>query len=502
MSARHVLRPALACAAAALALAGCGVRTDSDVIRGDRAAAEQREAAARERLVAEQERRSSLPSRPDGSAEVSVSGERSLLKRAVEALQSRNSSMSYGVRVQPADSGFEDLCAGRIDLLQSSRPITSDELARCRANGLSVGSPVTIGFTTAVVVTRNRVDLGGDCMTVAGLQQLLRRGSTIRNWQDVGFADKPLGVMAPRLSSGIMQTVGRVVFDKSIGELLESDLRGDLRTVDDETRIGSYVSGDDLVALLDQRVSSYRTRYAQRRRSEFAATRRRLVREASQRVVAQIERENRARTRRKEAVRDPTALRQRNAQRVAAAQRSANRVADRQERVAVARAARQFRNQSLPQTLGPGRLGIVSYPYYEAHADMLRPLEVDPRDGRGRNSAAPNCRFPSQATINAQSYPLSRGVYVYGDDRRLTSVAARTLIAYVLNENTTLVQRDELTPLSTATANRVRRRLGIPVRATSPEERRETTTTTTTTTQQQPSSPPPSSGVPGIGAAP
>lgn len=497
-----VLRHVLACAATALVLAGCGISTGSDVIQGDRAAAEQREEAARERLAAEQQRRSSLPSRPDGSAEVSVSGEQSLLKRAVEALQSRNSSMSYGVRVQPADSGFEDLCAGRIDLLQTSRPITRDELARCRANGLSVGSPVTIGFTTAIVVTRNRVDLGGDCMTVAGLQQLLRRGSTIRNWQDVGFADKPFGAMTLPLSSGVMQTVGRVVFDKPIGEFLASDLRGDLRTVDGESRIGSYVSGDDLVALLDRRVAAYRTSYAQRRRSEFAATRRRLVNEASRRVVAQIGRENRARSRRKEAVRDPAGLRRRNAQRVAAAQRSANRVADRQERVAVARAARQFRNQNLAETLAPGRLGIVSYPYYEAHADMLRPLEVDPRDGRERESETPNCRFPSQATINAQSYPLARGVFVYGDDRRLTSLAARTLIAHVLDENARLVQRDELTPLSTASANRVRRRLRIPVPAPASGERDgETTTTTTTTTPQQPSSPP-SSGVPGIGAAP
>ncbi|MCK9249378.1 MAG: hypothetical protein M0P31_10455 [Solirubrobacteraceae bacterium] len=484
--------PLVALGLVAVALVGCGVDTGSDLVRGEQARAERREVQARKDAEVRSARRNTLPSRPAGVANVSVELEDGITARAVRDLQDRGSSMTYRVTVEPTVAGFEALCNGRVDLLQANRRITADELEQCRANGLAVARPIAIAYSTSVVVTRNRTDPGGDCLTLLGLRELLRRGTPIRNWSQVGFADRPFEGMIPPAPSDIMQTIGVTVFGSEDGTLVLDDLRGDLRVTDDEDEIGAFVTAVDRLRALERDSRAYRDRYRRERRREATLTKRRMINAAAARVLEDIEAENRRRIRRRVAVRDPRALARRNRARVERAKRAAGREADRQEGLAVDRAVAQYRRTNLPNVFTGGRLGIVSYPYYEQHADVLRPLEVDPRR-RDVTDAVPDCRFPSQETINNGSYPLSRAIYIYGDEQRIRTAAARTLLLHILDENTRLARVDELTGLSTAASNRVRRRLGLRVDPSS-ENRTTTTTTTTTTPDAGPT------GIPGIGA--
>ena len=65
--------------------------------------------------------------------------------------------------------------------------ISRAELAVCNANGLEIRTPIQIASDAIVLATRNESDVGGDCLTVADIARVYRRGSNINNWNQLGF---------------------------------------------------------------------------------------------------------------------------------------------------------------------------------------------------------------------------------------------------------------------------------------------------------------------------
>lgn len=493
-------RAAVALAAlGTLPLAACGVQTNAEVVQGDRQAAEARQVREQQDAATVRSRRAALPTRPSGVLAVSTRTGTSMTAHAVEAIRDRG-GLTTQTSVAPTDTGFADLCAGRVDLLQAGRRISAAEQAQCEANGLDVGRPITVGYATAVLVTRNGIDIGGDCLTIGGVRALLAQGSTVRNWQQIGFFDRRFAVALNRNSAGVLQALGVRALGRQLGGVALNQFRSDLQPVDTSSDVGAFVAGEDLLERLDRETAAYVRKQADTRRPAQSRAIRTAENAAARRVVAQIERENAARKRRNEAVGDAEALERRNAQRVAAAKRQARREQERVNRRELSRVGRQYRAEHLEAALSDGRLGLVSYPYYEAHADVLRPLEIDPRL-RATAGSKPDCRFPSQDTISSLQYPLTIPIYVYGDKRIRQGAAARQLLKTLLDQNARLAAKSDVAGLSLSAIARTRRTLGLA--ATSGTTTGGGTTTTTTPTPTTPA--PAAGGVPGIdssGAAP
>ena len=113
-------------------------------------------------------------------------------------------------------------------------------------------------------------------------------------------------------------------------------------------------------------------------------------------MLRDIRAENRRRTRRKEAVRDPDALARRNLRRINRAKRAAANRARAQfdRRFDVLRATR--RQELLGRARRNGVVGFVRFSFYEAFEDQLRPIELDPGAERDEALEAADKRARAQ----------------------------------------------------------------------------------------------------------
>jgi len=469
--------------ASALAVAGCGVGSEPEMIQSERV-----QISARERQrVQEQEsivnRNRALPRRSANEVVLSVPSNGSASAVAARALTRDRSSINFTTTVQPTDQGFTDLCSGRTDVLQSSRKITDAELAQCGQNGLDVRNAVILGYATAVLVTENGRDIGGDCLTLAAVKSMLARGSTVTNWRQIGFGTQGFNAAAPPASNPATNVVAIKAFQRPVGAVSLNDFRGDLRTFPEYNDLSDWVTSQDRLRTLDRETRRYNTSIARQRRRSDAELIRRAEAIAARRVVREIRAENAERTRKKQAVRDADALERQNAARVRAAKRRARLDQVRKNNATINAQTSRYRTDRLGQLFSSGRLGVVPYTFYELHSDVLRPLEIDPRTrASGRR---PDCRFPSQQTIVNETYPLILPVYLYGDKRVLRTASVRVLLTRLLTENAALTRGEDLTGLSNTALIRTRRNLGLPqiTETTTTTSGDGTSTTSTTTTQ-------------------
>lgn len=486
---------AIGLAVSALSVTACGLDTSSDIVQSDRQAASAREDRQREDAASAARRREELPSRPPGALSVAMRVPDTITGQAIRKAGSGPSPIRYAIQVNEPGASIRDLCAGRIDLVQTSRKLTAAELSACAANGLQVNRPVTIGYATAILVTRNGTDIGGDCLTLGGVKSLLAVNSTVTNWRQIGFADQPFAVATPPAESPVMQAIGHLALGFPIGGLSAENLRSGLQIFTDQSDIGAFIAGDDRLVALDRTVRSYTERLTQERQAADAYAVARAERAAARRVVDRIEAENRRRARAGESVADPAALEAANAKRVADAKRRAAHDQRLANRRSINRAAATYRREHLPGYLGDGRLGVVGYPYYEAHSDVLRPLEIDPRT-RSAAGSQPECRFPSQHTIANGDYPLVLPIYLYGDDRTLRGAPARPLLRTLLDYNAELTRNNDVAGLSAAVVATTRRQLGLGAQETTESPSSPASTVTT----PAPAPTPAPGGIPGVDA--
>ncbi|MEA2438478.1 MAG: phosphate transport system substrate-binding protein [Thermoleophilaceae bacterium] len=458
---------AVACAVAA---SGCGVdigaggaaATPPDVQRSTPTEQRQRDL-----------RGASLPARATG--EVAIAGEQqgSLSSNAVKDFAAAQQQVQPRYGAVGATEGFARLCRGEVDVVDSARPISRAELAVCTANGLEIRTPIQIASDALVVATRNESDVGGDCLTIADLREVYRRGSTIRNWSQLGFDDLPLTVTGPNQSANAFGNFASQVLGTAGGATLD-DLRADYRPHASDDEIRRAIIGADTArhvpALVEQEVRRSRKAAAARRRVYVGSA----VVAVRERVLRAIRLENRRRAKRNEAVSDPAALARRNLRRVNDAKRqAADRARERfDRRFDLLRVART--RTLLAQTLRSGVVGFVRFSYYEAFEDQLRPLEIDAgpagdaaiaaADRRARAAGTtppkrlpavdgdgnriPNCIFPSQLTLTTGEYPLSRRILLYTSTRGLQRAEVRAFLAYTLRNAQQLATRSRLVPIT------------------------------------------------------
>ncbi|MDX6680985.1 MAG: phosphate transport system substrate-binding protein [Solirubrobacteraceae bacterium] len=467
-SVRHASAICLVAVLAAGA-SGCGV----DIAQSGPPTGTAAERSAPSQQSERERRAADLPSRDAG--ELAIAGERqgSLSSNAATAFARSQSHVRPRYSAVGATEGFARLCRGEVDVVDSARSISRDELALCNANGLEIRTPIQIASDALVLATRNESDVGGDCLTVADVRQIYRAGSPIDNWSQLGFDDLSLAATGPGADGNPFSFFASQVLGVPSAATLD-DVRSDYRPHGSDAGIRRDIVGGDRVrrvpSLVEQEVRSARARLARRRQILIGMA----VVAARERALRSIRAANRRRARRHEAVRDPAALERRNLRRVNVAKR---RAADRARRRFDARfdALRAARTRELlARARRTGVVGFVRFSYYEAYEDQLRPVEIDagprrdaanaasdkraraagltpperPRAVDGDGNRIPNCIFPSQQTITTGEYPLSRRVLLYTSTHGLGRSEVREFLAYALRNAQRLATSSRLVPIT------------------------------------------------------
>ncbi|MBB6627273.1 substrate-binding domain-containing protein [Nocardioides sp. KIGAM211] len=431
-----------------LVLTGCSTQGQdaTDVVSDQQARAYQREVSEKERLAKAE---ADLPSRPSGVVDVDGSTRGSLTTDEANRYEATGTSTAVNVANNGEDQAFQELCAGRVDLVDSARPISRAEWDACRSVGLDVVQ-FQIAAEAIVVAIKSETDVGGDCLTMDQVRDIYRAGSPVVNWGQVGLDDVPLRVGGPNQDNNAFGFFGRYVLDAPQPSL--TNLRSDYSSFENDEGARRFVVGSKH----DARVASRFVDMARRRsqaqqaltgaRDELASANEELAAARAERAKGIRDKRSRA-DQAKDIARVDAAVERRRAARA-----RVDRLHDRY-RVWVDRVKRTEDARKLVATYR-GHVAYFRFSYYELFEDQLRPFEITRPDGQR------NCIFPSQSTITSGEYPLSRQLLITTTTRSLgrrevsdflkhylaraqdAAVAARLV---PLPDQTVLVQRAWLT---------------------------------------------------------
>lgn len=415
----------------ALAAAGCGVTTDGAI---KELGQESSPGAAGSSAAVALE---TAPSPTPGQATVDGVARGSLTPLAARAYLERGGATEIRVRRRGEDEAFAALCGGQVDMVDSSRPISRRELARCRAAGLT---PVQlqIAADAVVVATKAGEDVGADCLTVGQVREMYRAGSPVYDWSQVGFADIPLEVGGPDPDNNVFSFFGREVLGAAEPSL--TDLRSDYRAAATDRESRLFVTGNPA----DVRVAAQRELRAARLEAQRTRARRA---EASRRAARSELRE--ARRQRRKGIADgrSAAAQARDARRVRRAEDAASRAEryaarTRRELGLGRNAAGAARAATRRQAQLRGRVAYFRFSYYELYEDELRPMEISARAGGART-----CVFPSQQTITDGSYPLARQLLITTTTAGMRRREVRSFLSSYLGRAPELATARRLVPL-------------------------------------------------------
>lgn len=139
---------------------------------------------------------SSSPVRVDGSSTV-------YLVSLSQAKEYQKAGLGHvDVAESGTTGGFRKFCSGEVAVTGASRPITQDELARCRAGSVDF-IELPIGYDGISLVV-HRTNTWASSLTVAELKAIWEPGSKIATWKQVRstFPDRPLHLYGPGKDSG------------------------------------------------------------------------------------------------------------------------------------------------------------------------------------------------------------------------------------------------------------------------------------------------------------
>lgn len=383
------------CALVALAVAGCGVSVkNADRDSAARAADLGRQRDQQARRAAAQ-RRVNLPPRPRGVVEIDGETTESLTPAIVQRLRQTGSAVTVNIADQSPSVAFAAFCDGRLDGVESTRPVTAAEFQSCQANGVA---PVqfVVDAESTVLATRGERDVGLDCLTLAKVREVFMAGSAIRRWSQVGGFDIPLHTTGPeRQGDGSGYFTTRVL---GVSPPSLSAYRADHRAFPTQGQVRETVIGREQDAR-DAQLGSKAGRDLRKLQNAIKDKRVEIRRDEAQVTLGRRDK------------------------------RSGSRQA--RDRAKLARARRELR--SLNRDIGPatsferktsrartaiqrssGEVGIFSFAYYKLFEDQLRPIEID-----AGTSPLHNCVFPSRVTVTSGAFPLAR--------QRLITVSLATL---------------------------------------------------------------------------
>jgi phosphate transport system substrate-binding protein len=117
---------------------------------------------------------------------------------------SKRGKVHVTVGIAGTGGGFKKFCRGETDISDASRPISVEEMAACRAAGITyMELPIAFDALTVVV---NPANTWAKSMTVADLKKIWEPGAQgrISNWSQVraGFPSEKLTLFGPGTDSG------------------------------------------------------------------------------------------------------------------------------------------------------------------------------------------------------------------------------------------------------------------------------------------------------------
>lgn len=373
-SARRRVATLSAAAAIAAAASGCGIDTEK---AGTPGAGVSTTATTTTSPTAGSDRARRLPKRPPGIVEVRGPVQGSLTPLAIPDVSGVRVNFAGGTEEQ----GINDLCAGRIDVLDTSRLITEAERRRCSRAGVDLAAPIQIASDAVVVATPNASDVGGDCLRISTVNDIYRVGSPITNWSQVGFFGIPLRTTGPQPQSPTFQFFGQTVLGVPNGGSL-ADLRSDYRPHATQDEVRREVTSATRVARVRRRWRDRIEALEFDRGIAFQEAVDQAINDARDRVLAQIEAENERLARKEIVLTDfqKAEIRRRNRRRIETAIAEAQARAEARFRFPRLTLARARYRAQLRRARQKGTIGIFRFTYYELYEQQLRPMEIwDPR---------------------------------------------------------------------------------------------------------------------------
>lgn len=491
---------------AALLLAGCGIDT-KDAGTPDPSTSQTGTGSTVDTDAAKR-----LPKRADGvvAAEGPIQG----------ALTPQATTITKDVRVnfapQGESNGFADLCAGKIDVLETSRQITAAERRACERNGLRLADPIQVASDAVVIATPNEHDVGGDCLRMTTVNDIFKAGSPITNWNQVGFFNIPLRATGGPAQTAAFQFFAQAALGVDGGATLD-DVRSDYiaRSTDDGVRF--EVTSAARLKRVRRSFAGRLKDVREARDIAFDLAVDRAIRRAKARMLAKFDAET------AEIVANQTvltaaqkdAIRRRHLREIRAAQRAAQeRAIARFQYPRLITLRRRYR-AALDRALELGTIGIFRFSYYELFEQQLRPMEIwDPvvaaraldamngvrvegadaatttttttattatgttatgttatatttnptaaepalREEDGQivvdASRTPWCVFPSQQTITNGAYPLSRPFLLYVSTLNLKRDEVQAFLKAYLAKAQSFARSTRLVPIGDAVLDR------------------------------------------------
>lgn len=453
-----------------LALSACSDETPQATDTVD-----QQEAAQYRQNTDEQElinqRNAELPSRPGGIVDIEgTSG--SLTTEAARRYEFKGSTTDITVAETGEDRAFQRLCAGEIDLVDSSRPISRAEWDACRSVGLDVVQ-FQVAADAVVLAIKSETDVGGDCLTTPQVQEIFRAGSPVTSWAQLGLDDVRLETGGPTPDNNAFGFFGRYVLDAPEPSL--TNLRSDYQAFDSDNGARLWVVGDTRDHALADRFAE-RSRKRSEANDELAVAWQVLRDAAAEVKVAKAEVEKGIRDKRSEADRARDRRRRDDAivardRARAAKNRAAERRASALELYGLSRDAKRVIDGTR------GNVAFFRFSYYELYEDQLRPFEITLPDGER------NCIFPSQRTIVSGEYPLARQLLITTTTRSLKRREVTEFLTFYVNQSDELATDARLVALPANIVNQQSQWLEgeTPVILVSPDEE-----VTTQAPQEQP----------------
>lgn len=127
-----------------------------------------------------------------------------LSKAIAEAFHEANPGVQVAVDFSGTGGGFEKFCAGQVDIADASRPIKSEEAARCNAQHIEY-IEVPVAFDSLAVIA-NAANPFVDCLTVEELKAVWEPAAEgrMRQWNQIraSFPAQPLVLFGPGKLSG------------------------------------------------------------------------------------------------------------------------------------------------------------------------------------------------------------------------------------------------------------------------------------------------------------
>jgi ABC-type phosphate transport system substrate-binding protein len=378
----------------------------------------------------------SLPSRPSGVVDIDGTTGGSLTPQETALYTGTANAAQINVANNGDDQAYQELCAGQVDLVDSSRPISRAEWEACQAVGLDVVQ-FQVAAEAVVLAIKSETDVGGDCLRVDQVRDIYRAGSPVTNWSQLGFDDVPLRVGGPSIENNGFGFFGRFVLGAP--EPSQVDIRSDYFLADSDEAARQFVVGKRYLQLRAARFEDVSRRRAQANQA---------LQDARNEMLAARQELTTALAERTKGIRDerPPADKARDQRRV---DKAFERRSDAVVRLHAVEARHQkvdefYRDIDGARRLYEGYRGHVAYfrfAYYELFEDQLRPFEITQSDGQM------NCIFPSQRTITSGEYPLARQLLVTTTTRSLARPEVKDFLGHYLDNAQDAAQTAHLVAL-------------------------------------------------------